>query len=300
MNTFWSDYVQSPEELYQSRSLRFREDNREEWLRVLGVREGMETLEIGCGPGLLCHRLKSWLPSLMVTGVDRDSRHLAFARQKAAEQGLDCTFWEGDATSLPFENNRFGLCFSHTVMEHVEPRVFLREQYRVLRPGGRIVILSVRPNLSLNTEGWRPSGEEEESLCRKAWTAAENFQKTLPPVCAYPISEEAFGPLLTECGFQAVNLRFLIDTHVPDNADTPPKRAMEAFEEERFSALSSLEKALRMAPGGLTLAEENRLRELINRRFDSRIAAYRRGEKRWEVSYRVTLAVTGEKGEDRS
>ena len=35
MNTFWSDTVQSPEELNLSRARRFREDNREQWLEVL-------------------------------------------------------------------------------------------------------------------------------------------------------------------------------------------------------------------------------------------------------------------------
>ena len=39
MNTFWSDTVQSPEELNLSRARRFREDNREQWLEVLGARD---------------------------------------------------------------------------------------------------------------------------------------------------------------------------------------------------------------------------------------------------------------------
>jgi len=35
MNNYWSAYVQSSEELYQSRALRFREDNADLWLSAL-------------------------------------------------------------------------------------------------------------------------------------------------------------------------------------------------------------------------------------------------------------------------
>lgn len=295
MNTFWSDTVQSPEELNLSRARRFREDNREQWLKVLGAREQMSALEVGCGPGLLCRRLKAWLPALRVTGLDRDSRHIAFARQQTETEGLDCTFLEGDALALPFADNRFDLCFSYTVMEHMEPHAFLREQRRVLKPGGRVVILSVFPQLSLHGERWLPADGEERALLDKAWAAAEKARQSLPTVCAYPQPPEAFGPLLAACGFREITLRFLVETDAPDSADTSPERALAAFEEERFAALSSLEKALRLAPQGLTEAEQARLRELIHRRFHRRVAAYRQGEKRWELSSLTILAAAGRK-----
>ena len=51
-STYWSEYVQEPEELYCSRALRFREDNKDAWLRLIGAGDGMRILEVGCGSGL--------------------------------------------------------------------------------------------------------------------------------------------------------------------------------------------------------------------------------------------------------
>ena len=46
---------------------------------------------------------------------------------------------------------------------------------------------------------------------------------------------------------------------------------------------------------GLTEAEQARLRELIHRRFHRRVAAYRQGEKQWELSSLTILAAAGRK-----
>ena len=44
-NTIWSDYIQSSEELYRSRSLRFRADNAAVWLPFLRMKDGAVILE---------------------------------------------------------------------------------------------------------------------------------------------------------------------------------------------------------------------------------------------------------------
>lgn len=87
-NTIWSDYVQTTQELYLSRALRFREDNKELWLRGIGLRDGMRVLEVGSGSGIFCHRIKTFLPGCPVTGVDLDSGHTAWAKKKTAQSGL--------------------------------------------------------------------------------------------------------------------------------------------------------------------------------------------------------------------
>lgn len=97
MNTIWSDYIQSTVELYASRELRFREDNISTWLPPVRVKDGMRILEAGCAGGLLLHRIKTALPGVTAVGLDRDSGHIAFARNKTLELHLDCEFVEGDA-----------------------------------------------------------------------------------------------------------------------------------------------------------------------------------------------------------
>ena len=58
MNDHWSQYVQTSEELYRSRALRFHDGNKELWLSALGAKDHTDILEVGCGGGIFCHRLK--------------------------------------------------------------------------------------------------------------------------------------------------------------------------------------------------------------------------------------------------
>ena len=100
MNSDWSRYVQTSEELYRSRALRFHDGNRDLWLQALGVKDGMKVLELGCGGGIFCHRIKTYLPNTRVTGLDFDTGHIKYAKAKSVEFGLDCAFINGDATAL--------------------------------------------------------------------------------------------------------------------------------------------------------------------------------------------------------
>ena len=58
MERMWSQFVQSSEELYASRAIRFRNDNKDLWLNAMKIKDGMNVLEIGCGGGIFCHRIK--------------------------------------------------------------------------------------------------------------------------------------------------------------------------------------------------------------------------------------------------
>ena len=65
-----------------------------------------------------------------ITGLDFDTWHIEYAREKSMELNLQCYFVAGDATQLPFEDNMFDVCYSHTVMNFCEPGKFVDEQYR--------------------------------------------------------------------------------------------------------------------------------------------------------------------------
>lgn len=139
MDTTWSKYVQTTEELYCSRDLRFNDYNKDLWLKAIGAKSGDNILEVGCAGGTYCHKLKKYVPNIKITGLDRDAGHIEFARRKSAELGLQVDFVIGDATAMPFADNTFDLCFSHTVAEHIPHDPFFGEQYRVLKECGRIV-----------------------------------------------------------------------------------------------------------------------------------------------------------------
>lgn len=163
--------MQTTEALYCSRGMRFTDGNKDLWLNAIGVKSGQNILEIGCAGGVFCHKIKKYVPDVKISGIDIDTGHIEYAKAKTAELGLDCTFVNGDATAMPFAGNTFDLCYSYTVAEHIPHKPFFAEQYRVLKTGGRIVVLSVRTKLGLkNIHEYEERCDEEKALLEKAWS----------------------------------------------------------------------------------------------------------------------------------
>lgn len=294
MNTIWSDFVQSTEELYQSRGLRFREDNRACWLPLLQVKDGFQVLEVGCAGGVLLHRLKRFYPGIQAVGLDRDDGHIAYARNKTRELGIAADFVVGDALCLPFEEHTFDLCYSHTVMEFMDAVAFLREQHRVLKNGGTAVVLSVRS--SIGRESWLPAAGEEKALLDRAWNAVEESGADANHFTSHPMAESDYPKAFEQAGFSDIDIQFAALTrYAPDSASVSPELALRQIEAERLTATESAAKARRMCPDALSEAEWRRLSELTNARFDGRIERYRRGEKVWDIAVSAVMAVSGKK-----
>ena len=227
-----------------------------------------------------------------MTGLDRDTGHLAFTQKQTRALGLPCVFREGDALALPFPEKSFDLCYSYTVVEHLPRAPFLAEQRRVLRPGGRCAVLSVRSRLGIA----RPNGAdaEERDLLERAWRGTERLPDARP-LGAYELADERELPrALEEAGFHSVRAAVLsVMDYAPDSADTPPERAVEQIETDRLHAHMSARKARGMCPDGLTPAEDARLHALIDARFDARLARFRAGEREWDLSSSTVFAVSG-------
>lgn len=114
----------------------------------LPAREGGRLLEVGCGSGrmLLAMRNRGW----DVTGLDPDPQAVANARS----HGLDVR--EGGLRSQDFAENTFDAVAMSHVVEHLhDPSGVIKDCLRVLRPGGRLVL--VTPNTAsfgLRAMGW--------------------------------------------------------------------------------------------------------------------------------------------------
>lgn len=135
MSTYLSTYVQKTEELYFSRSLKFHDGNMWKWIDIMKLTDGMDILEVGCAGGCLCHRIKEYLPNVNVNGLDFDAGHIEFAKRKSEELKLPCNFTVGDAMALPFEDNSFDICLSHTVICFCEPTKFIGGTAQVFETG---------------------------------------------------------------------------------------------------------------------------------------------------------------------
>ena len=295
MNNNWSQFIQTTDELYQSRALRFTYDNKDLWLSAIGVKDGMKVLEVGCAGGIFCHRIKTYMPDTTITGLDFDTGHIEYAKVKTAELALDCRFVNGDATALPFEDNSFDLCFSHTVIEHIPAAPFLKEQFRVLKPGGRITVLSVRSRLGVNSENCFVCDTEEIRLFEKAWEKSGNYAKE-HGIGAYEMDEHDFPKLLEKSGFKDVNVDFITSVYyAPDNASVSDEAALTQINMYRIHSIASAEKAFRIVPDSLNDSEKKELLKLINARFDKRVEQYKSGEKLWDFSTSTVLAASGRK-----
>ena len=106
---------------------------------------GENLLEIGAGIGT--DHAQFAMNGAITTDIDLSSGHLALAKENFKLRGLDGTFIHHDAENLPFEENTFDIIYSNGVIHHTpNTKLLIDEIYRVLRPGGKIIIMVYAEN----------------------------------------------------------------------------------------------------------------------------------------------------------
>ena len=116
------------------------------WTRgALALGPGEAVLDIGSGPGFLAAEMAAEVgPSGRISGIDISETMIGIARERWAKSGLatQVDFQLGDATKLPFPDATFDAVVSIQVYEYVtDLYAALAEVNRVLRPGGRVLIV---------------------------------------------------------------------------------------------------------------------------------------------------------------
>lgn len=116
-------------------------EGNEKWKKILcdAFGDDPETiLDCGTGPGTIAMMLAE--SGYNMTGVDLSENMLSYARQNAKSAGLSIAFKQGDLESIPFPDNAFdGAVSRHVLWTTLHPEVVLKEWYRILKPGGRLV-----------------------------------------------------------------------------------------------------------------------------------------------------------------
>jgi ubiquinone/menaquinone biosynthesis C-methylase UbiE len=128
---------------------------RAAWDRVLdlvlpagGV---LEALDIGCGTGFLTLELA--FRGHRVTGIDFAPAMIAEAGKKAVECQLPISFAEADAEQLPFATGSFDMAVSrHLLWTLPHPDTAIDEWVRVLRPGGRLIVVESQAVVTASPE----------------------------------------------------------------------------------------------------------------------------------------------------
>ena len=117
--------------------------------RVAGeLPPGSAVLEIAPGPGYFAIELGK-LSSLRITGLDISHTFVEIARRNAQEAKVDVDFRHGDASHTPFADNTFDFLLCRAAFKNFsQPLLAVREMYRILKKGGRAVIIDMRRDAS--------------------------------------------------------------------------------------------------------------------------------------------------------
>jgi ubiquinone/menaquinone biosynthesis C-methylase UbiE/acyl carrier protein len=127
-----------------------------------GLKDGMDYLDCGCGPGRLIELLKDSLPALRCTGLEMDPILVEAATTKLHDRGFsDCRVIEGTAERPNLPEQSFDFITMRLVLEHVpDPVMALQSLRRLLRPGGRLFIIS--NDFENHTRTWPPVPELDQ------------------------------------------------------------------------------------------------------------------------------------------
>ena len=121
---------------------------RKRGVRWLHPRQGEAILDLCCGTGDLAFEILRQQPHCQVTGADFALPMLEIARQKSEVRSQkSATFVQEDALNLSFANAAFNaVTVGFGVRNFQDTATGLREMHRVLKPGGRVMILEfMRP-----------------------------------------------------------------------------------------------------------------------------------------------------------
>src|SRR5256884_3811804 len=101
---------------------------------------GLRVLEIGCGVGT--DGLQFARAGATYTGVDLTEAAVDLARKNFESAGMPGEFRVSDAEKLDFTDESFDIVYSHGVLHHTpDIEVAVREIHRVLKPGGRAIVM---------------------------------------------------------------------------------------------------------------------------------------------------------------
>ena len=112
------------------------------------IEPGSRVLEVAPGPGYFAIELAK-LGDYKITGLDISKTFVEIARANAAEANVAVDFQRGNASDMPFPSESFDyLVCTAAFKNFAEPKRALEEMYRVLRPGGKALIIDLRSDAS--------------------------------------------------------------------------------------------------------------------------------------------------------
>ncbi|WP_066893264.1 class I SAM-dependent methyltransferase [Clostridium nigeriense] len=127
----------------------FGYDREIKMLRNLGVEDENLILEVGSGPGFYTKILLDNFNNSEVVSLDNDETLLNFAlKMLNKDYSNRVSFMNDDITNSSMPNDYFDIVVARFVFQHLQdPIKALKEIYRILKPGGKVIIIDVDSEL---------------------------------------------------------------------------------------------------------------------------------------------------------
>lgn len=180
--------------------------------RLADTSEPLRVLDVACGTGDFTIAIARKLPQgSVVVGVDISEGMLVIGREKVARAGIETDMLVADCEALPYndgEFDRIAVGFGVRNFENLERG--LGEMFRVLRPGGKLVILELSIPQNPLIRGLYKWYFLKVLPVVGGWLSGERgaYEYLPASVLQFPLPER-FCEMLREAGFSAVEHRSL-------------------------------------------------------------------------------------------